>query len=241
MRRCELKQARKGNHPNHAESLSTEEEDRLWLTGQLGTDSADMLQNTLWSFVTTLLVFKGSYETRQLQWDDLKFREDENTEFSEFTERETKTRIGNSDPTPFAHKMFPNLANPSKCPVKMHTFYCANRLQKCHTKTHHLSQKLTGTANRLSGTAVSLWAMTHLGRSWSACVLRLDCGASTLTILWEKQWWRICCRPALILIQFAILATTKMLILSIGMPLQANSNRRRCAVSSRIRMNPVTC
>ena len=35
------------------------------------------------------------------------------TEFLEFTERETETRIGNSDPRPFAPKMFPNLAEPS--------------------------------------------------------------------------------------------------------------------------------
>ena len=48
MRRRELKQAGKGNRPNRAESLSAEQEDRLWLTGQLGTDSAETVQNILW-------------------------------------------------------------------------------------------------------------------------------------------------------------------------------------------------
>ena len=33
----------------------------------------------------------------------------------------------------------------------------------------------------------------------------------------------------------------KMLVLSIGMPLRENSNEMRSAMSSRIRMNPVTC
>ena len=44
MRRRELKQSGKGNRPNRAESLSAEQEDRLWLTGQLGTDSAETVQ-----------------------------------------------------------------------------------------------------------------------------------------------------------------------------------------------------
>ena len=100
IRRRELKQAGKGNRPNRAESLSVEQEDRLWLTGQLGTDSAEMVQNTLWYFVTILLGFRGSHEARQLQWGDLKLREDENSEILEFTERETKTPTGNSDPRP---------------------------------------------------------------------------------------------------------------------------------------------
>ena len=113
MRRRELKQSRKGNRPNRAESLSADQEDSLWLTGQLGTDSAETVQNTLWYFVTKLLGFRGSHEARQLQWGDLKLREDENTEFFKFTERETKTRTGNSDPRPFAPNMFPNLAEPS--------------------------------------------------------------------------------------------------------------------------------
>ena len=129
MRRRELKQAEKGNRPNRAESLSAEQEDRLWLTGQLGTDSVEMVQNTLWYFVTKLLGIRGSHADRQLQWGDPKLREDENSEFLEFTECETKTRTGNSDPRPFAPKMFPNLAEPSKCPVRMYKLYRANRLQ----------------------------------------------------------------------------------------------------------------
>ena len=48
MRRRQLKQAGKGNRPNRAESLSAEQEDRLWLTVKLGTDSAEMVQNNCW-------------------------------------------------------------------------------------------------------------------------------------------------------------------------------------------------
>ena len=129
MGRRELKQSGKGNRPNRAESLSAEQEDRLWLTGQLGTGSVETVQNTQWYFVTKLLGFNSSHEARQLQWGDLKLREDENTAFLEFTERETKTRTGNSDPRPFAPKMFANLAEPSKCPVKMYKIDRANRPQ----------------------------------------------------------------------------------------------------------------
>ena len=66
MRRRELKQSGKDNRPNRAESLSAEQEDRLWLTGQLGTDSMEMVQNTLCYFVIKLLGFRGSHEARQL-------------------------------------------------------------------------------------------------------------------------------------------------------------------------------
>ena len=125
MRRRKLKQARKGNLSNRAESLSAEQEDHLWLTGQLVTDIVEMVQNSLWYFATKLLGFRGFHDARQLQWSD----KNENTEFLEIRERETKTRTGNSNPRPFATKMFLNLAEPPRCPVKIYKLYRANRPQ----------------------------------------------------------------------------------------------------------------
>ena len=131
MRLCELKQAGKGNRPNSAESLSAEQEHRLWLTGQLGTDSVETVQNTLWYFVTKLLgswVLTWPSSCNQVIWNCVK-SEDENTGFLELADHETKPCTGNSDPRPFAPKMFPNFAEPSKCPVKMYKLYHANRPQ----------------------------------------------------------------------------------------------------------------
>ena len=139
MRRRELKQSGKGNRQNRAEPLSAEQEDRLWLTGQLGTDSAETVQNTLWYFVTNLRAFRGSHEARQLQWGDLKLCEDENTEFLEFTERETKTRTGNSDLRPLPLKCFLILLSPLSVPSKCTNFIVPTGPKTCHTKTHRFS------------------------------------------------------------------------------------------------------
>ena len=50
-------------------------------------------------------------------------------EETEMATAATKTHTGNSDPRPFAPKMFPDLAEPSKCPIRMYKLYRANRPQ----------------------------------------------------------------------------------------------------------------
>ena len=175
MRRRELKESGKGSRPNRVESLSAEQEDRLWLTGQLGTDSAETVHNTLWYFVTKLLEFRGSHEARQLQWGSLKLREDENTVFLEFTERETKTRTGNSDPRPFAPKMFPNLAEPSKCPVKMYKLYRANRPQNM---SHEDSPLFLG-INR-NGKSSQWYRSQRMGHDTLGSIMKRMCVAAGL-------------------------------------------------------------
>ena len=129
MRRKQLKQGGLGNRPNRAEPLSAEQEQRLWDCGQLGTESAEPLQNAVWFFVTKLLGLRGSHEARQLQWGDLSMQNDENgAEFLEFNERVTKTRTGNSAHLrPFAPKIFPNIGNPQKCPVRAYKLFREHR------------------------------------------------------------------------------------------------------------------
>ena len=130
-RRRELKQGGRGNRPNRAEPLTAEQEEKLWSSGQMGLGSADALINMLWYLFTKLLGFRGCHESRQIQWGDIALGRDQNNrEYLEFNERETKTRSGNSTHLrPFQPKVFPNEGQPSRCPVAAYNLYSSQRPQ----------------------------------------------------------------------------------------------------------------
>ena len=55
-----------------------------------------------------------------MKWDDIKLLADENgDDYLQFEERDTKTRIGGNQngSRAFAPKIFPNKADPERCPV----------------------------------------------------------------------------------------------------------------------------
>lgn len=128
-RRRELKQDGKGNHPNKAEALTLDDENRLWEVGQLGFNNPTQLINTVWYYNTKLLGFRGSHESRQLKWGDIMLVIDENgNKWLEFNERETKTRTGNSTHLrPFKPKMFENVTRSDRCPVRAYEIYSSKR------------------------------------------------------------------------------------------------------------------
>ncbi|XP_033725157.1 uncharacterized protein LOC117315122 [Pecten maximus] len=96
-RRKELKQKVLGNRPNKAQPVSENEEEMLWECGQLGHDNPHALLNTVWFNNTNLLGFRGCDENRQLKSGAIELKRDENgSEYLEFSERTTKTRGGNS-------------------------------------------------------------------------------------------------------------------------------------------------
>ena len=70
-RHCELKQEGRGNRPNRAEALTAADEEKLWECGQMVLESPDALMNNLWFALTKLLGFRGSHESRQLNWGDI--------------------------------------------------------------------------------------------------------------------------------------------------------------------------
>ena len=127
-KRRELKQAGKGNRPQRAEPLSAQDEQQLWECGQLGIHNADALVNLLWFLFTKLFGFRVAQESRQLQWGDIYLGNDQNGEYLEFNERETKTRTGNSTHLrAFQPKIFSNDLQPSRCPVAAYKLYKIQR------------------------------------------------------------------------------------------------------------------
>jgi integrase len=130
-KRRELKQNGKGNRPNKAAPLTEQDEEMLWTSGTMGLHSPEALYNMLWYLISKLLGFRGSHESRQLCWGDLKLKTDEDDiEFLEWiSERETKTRTGNSTHLrAFSPKMYP-AAKPERCPIAAYKKFALNRPQ----------------------------------------------------------------------------------------------------------------
>ena len=132
-RRREVKQSGRGNHPNRAEALTPEDENRLWEVSQLGMSTPSQLMNTLWYFNTKLLGFRGSHESRQLLnrgGGYIALVCDVNgKKWLELNERETKTRTGNGTHLrPFKPKMFVNPTCEERCPIRAYKLYAAKRL-----------------------------------------------------------------------------------------------------------------
>ena len=116
-----LKADGKGNRPNHATALTKDEEDMLFQSGQLGWDSPEALQRSIWWLTTIHFGHRGRDEARQLQWGDIKLKTDEvNGQYLEFQERSTKTRDGEKAGgcRRFTPKAFENKEDPRRCPVQ---------------------------------------------------------------------------------------------------------------------------
>lgn len=131
-KRKELSSQGFGNKPNKAEPLTEKDEELLWESGELGLHSPRSLSNTVWYHCTKLFGFRGGDESRQLKWGDVSLKVDENNdEYLEFNERNTKTRQGNSAHSrPFTPKAFSNKSNTSRCPVAAYKLYAKHRPDK---------------------------------------------------------------------------------------------------------------
>jgi len=113
-KRKELKQEGLGKKPRKTEPLTADEENRLWVAGQLGASDPTALLNTVWFFNTKLFGLRGSGENRKLQWGDITIKDDEDgNEYLEYNERQTKTRDGNTPHIrPFKAKNIPKSQQP---------------------------------------------------------------------------------------------------------------------------------
>ena len=96
-RRKELTKLGKGNKPNAARAISTEEVDLLFESEYFGIKNAVSLQRTVWWYITQHFGHRARDEGRQMQFGDVKLEKD----FSSgceyvvwITERSTKTRNG---------------------------------------------------------------------------------------------------------------------------------------------------
>ena len=124
-----LKKEGKGKKPHAAEALDGHEICKLWATGALGEDSPESLQNTVWYLLTLHMGMRGRDEHYKLKYGD--FQEKTTTDGSsyiEFSERDTKTRTGEScDSRPFKPKMWSTPNNPRRCPVHIFKKYLSMR------------------------------------------------------------------------------------------------------------------
>ena len=88
------------------------------------------LQNSVFFFLTICFGFRGSHESRQLKWGDVKLKVDsDGKEFLEFNERLTKTRKGNSEggSRAFAPKIF--AMGGERCPIFFYKIFRSHRPQ----------------------------------------------------------------------------------------------------------------
>lgn len=129
--RKDLKSKGRGNKPNRAEALSVDEEELLWTSGELGDSSPNSLQNAVWFNNTKFLGFRGNQESWQLHWGDFRAGSDSGVRYIAWNERTTKTRQGSgSHIRSFEPKIWENLENAARCPVRLFDVFASHRPQE---------------------------------------------------------------------------------------------------------------
>ena len=88
-----LRNEGKGKLPNASRSLTREEEEALWESGQLGNSSPRSLLNTMWWLLSQHFDLRGCQEHYTMKVEDFTLNKDDNgNEFVTFAESPTKTR-----------------------------------------------------------------------------------------------------------------------------------------------------
>lgn len=134
-KRKELKEKGKGNRPNAAEPVSSNEQAILRDSGVIGTESPEALLNTMWLNNCMLYGIRGGTESRNLRWGDIKLKAtDSGREYLEYNERITKTRTAenNSEQRAFPPKQFAH-STPETCPVYAYKCFAEHRPQQMLT------------------------------------------------------------------------------------------------------------
>ena len=123
------KAAGKGNRPNRAMPLTSEDEDRMWESGAFGDLSPKALLRALWWGFTTGFGLRGVDEHRQMKWEDVELKQTTDGTYLEYTERATKTRRGTGSGRSFKPKIFCTCEeekNP-RCMVELYRSYQLKR------------------------------------------------------------------------------------------------------------------
>ena len=69
----------KGNRPQTARELTSEEEDELFRLGEFGESNPEVLQRTVWWLLSLHFGFCAGDESRRLKWGDIKLGYDPTT------------------------------------------------------------------------------------------------------------------------------------------------------------------
>ena len=116
-----LKNEGNGKLPNGSRSLTREEEEALWESGQLGNPSPQSLLNTMWWLLSKHFSLCGCQEHYTMNVEDSTLNKDDNGKFVTFTESPTKTQqVGlRVQPRSVLPKLF--ATGESQCPVALFT------------------------------------------------------------------------------------------------------------------------
>ena len=130
-----LKEEGKGNKPNAAEALDDQDISILWETGAFGEETPESLHNTVWYLLTVHMGMRGRDEHYKLLYGDFKVQSTtDGAKYVEFSERDTKTRTGESSNTrAFKPKMWSTPQNPEHCPVRLFEKYLSKRPSQMST------------------------------------------------------------------------------------------------------------
>lgn len=126
-----VQKAGKGNKPNATRSLTDEEEDKLFRSGQFGSSSPEALQRTMWWFLSLHYGFRARDESRKLCWGDVELQQDPVQDGREMlvwlNERGTKTRKGqeNGHQRAFQPKIY--ATNTERCPIRFYKLFKSHR------------------------------------------------------------------------------------------------------------------
>ncbi|KAL9975105.1 hypothetical protein ACROYT_G012221 [Oculina patagonica] len=123
-----LRNEGKGKLPNKSRSLTREEEEALWESGQLGNLSPRSLINTMWWLLSQHLGLRGCQEHYTMNVEDFTLNKDDSgNEFVTFAEGPTKTRQGGLrvQPRSVLPKMF--ATGDARCPVALFKHYLSKR------------------------------------------------------------------------------------------------------------------
>ena len=84
-----------GKHPNRANSMSRQEEESLWESGQFGSSNGRTLVHTMWWLMTMHFGLRSREEHYAMKIEDFVVKnEDDHREYITFSENATKTRQG---------------------------------------------------------------------------------------------------------------------------------------------------
>ena len=136
-----MKQER-GNKPNACRELTTEEEEKLFESGEFGCHNPEALQCTLWWFFSLHFGFRARDESRKLCWGDLELHNDPETGKEVLVwmaERGSKTRKGmqGAHQRQFNPKIF--ATGTERCPVRFFKLFESHRPEKANLKGSKLS------------------------------------------------------------------------------------------------------
>ena len=91
-----LREEGRGKRPKRAKSLTNEEEETLWKSGQLGSGNRRALINTTWWLLTQHFGLTGRQEHHNMKVEDFCLqRDDIGIEYLTFAEGPTKLKRGN--------------------------------------------------------------------------------------------------------------------------------------------------